>query len=79
MAANVNNRGDGRQNLLDFDIESSDSEFEGFDLEDLIVNGNVHGFFAMENPENDREIEFDAKINWSKTDAPPTISPCSKT
>lgn len=57
---------------------SSDSDFEGFEADDIRLIGNVQRFTAILNPDYDREVPKDMEMNWSTVDSPPTVAPFTR-
>ena len=73
-------------NLRDSESESdnnsansgSDSEFEGFEGEEVQLLGNVLRYTSILNPDYDREVPKDVTLNWTDVDTPPTIAPFNR-
>ncbi len=55
-----------------FDNSDSESDFEGFKLEEVIINGNVLGEVVIEQSAKDRELPIDIENDWLPEHSPPT-------
>ncbi len=78
MAAPVNSDSSDSEDRDFRDIineSGSESEFEGFDIEDLVLNARVQATIPIEQSDKDRENAIDSANNWSRHDTPPTTAP----
>ncbi len=72
MASGSDMSVDSNENNHDFDDNSSDSEFSGFELDDILDGARILGEIDMIQCERDRNFPDD----WSREDVPhPLIAP----
>jgi len=76
---NWSDEGDIEKLLNDVD---PDSDFEGFDIEDIVAGRNtILAEMSMNDfvPENDQNLPDDVENGWDKIDFPPIIVPFTGT
>ena len=54
---------------------SGESEFEGFDIDDIPTNVPARPTFEIDQCINVREIAQDVHFDWCREDSPPTNAP----
>ncbi|XP_060572695.1 uncharacterized protein LOC132730734 [Ruditapes philippinarum] len=58
---------------------SGESDFEGFDIDDIPPDVPSRPSFRIDQSINDRENAQDIQFGWSREDSPPTIAPFTGT